>query len=121
MSKTLLIIGSSGGLGKAITSYFAAKGYKLALHYHLHEPAGDFKKYKADITKEEEVKKMIDQVISDFGKINAVINNAGVSKSEMACKTSTENWDQTLGVNLNGPFYVAKHMLSHMRENGKGR
>jgi NAD(P)-dependent dehydrogenase (short-subunit alcohol dehydrogenase family) len=121
MSKTLLIIGSSGGLGKAITAYFAERGYNLALHYHQHEPSSPFKKYKADITNEHEVQKMISQVISDFGKIDAVINNAGVSKSEIAWKTADENWNYTLAVNLSGPFYVAKHILPHMRENGSGR
>ena len=124
MTKTILIIGSSGGLGKELTSYFAERGYRLALHYNQHEPtlkSGDFKKYKADITKEDQVKKMIEQVISDFGKIDVVINNAGVSKSEMTWKMTSENWDQTLAVNLNGPFYVAKHIVPHMRENGFGR
>ena len=124
MTKTILIIGSSGGLGKELSSYFAERGHRLALHYNLHEPDGkfgDFKKYKADITNEEQVKIMIAAVISDFGKIDVVINNAGVSKSEMAWKTSLENWNQTLGVNLSGPFFVAKHILPHMRENESGR
>jgi len=121
MSKTILIIGSSGGLGKELSSYFSSRGYKLALHYNQHEPAGDFKKYKADITKENQVKKMIENVIFDFGKIDVVINNAGVSKSEMTWKTSSENWEQTLAVNLNGPFYVSKYSVPHMRENGFGR
>ncbi|MBK9592979.1 MAG: SDR family oxidoreductase [Crocinitomicaceae bacterium] len=124
MSKTILIVGSSGGLGQVISNWFASRNFKLALHYHQHEPtikSDSLKKYKADITKESEVKKMIDQVIADFGKIDIVINNAGVSKSEISWKTSSENWDHTLAVNLNGPFYVAKYVLPHMRENGFGR
>lgn len=124
MTKTILLIGSSGGLGSVIASWFAAQGYQLALHYFRHEPApvnGIVKKYQADITDEEAVKKLIDQVIADFGKIDVVINNAGVSKSEMGWKTSTDNWNHTLAVNLNGPFFVAKHVLPHMRENGFGR
>lgn len=124
MSKTILIVGSSGGLGQVISNWFASRNFKLALHYHEHEPtlkSDNLKKYKADITKESEVKKMIDQVIADFGKIDIVINNAGVSKSEISWKTSSENWEHTLAVNLNGPFYVAKYVLPHMRENGFGR
>jgi NAD(P)-dependent dehydrogenase (short-subunit alcohol dehydrogenase family) len=124
MSKTILIVGSSGGLGQVISNWFASRNFKLALHYHQHEPtlkSDNLKKYKADITKESEVKKMIDQVIADFGKIDIVINNAGVSKSEISWKTSSENWEHTLAVNLNGPFYVAKYVLPHMRENGFGR
>ncbi|MBI3133860.1 MAG: SDR family oxidoreductase [Bacteroidetes bacterium] len=124
MSKTILLIGSSGGLGNVISSWFSERGYTLALHYFQHEPnnvKGTFKKYKADITQEDQVKQLIDQVIADFGKIDAVINNAGVSKSEISWKTSTENWNHTLAVNLNGPFYVAKHVLPHMRANESGR
>ncbi|MBK6526536.1 MAG: 3-oxoacyl-ACP reductase FabG [Crocinitomicaceae bacterium] len=124
MSKTILIVGSSGGLGQVISNWFASRNFKLALHYLEHEPtikSDNLKKYKADITIESEVKKMIDQVIADFGKIDIVINNAGVSKSEISWKTSSENWDHTLAVNLNGPFYVAKYVLPHMRENGFGR
>jgi NAD(P)-dependent dehydrogenase (short-subunit alcohol dehydrogenase family) len=124
MSKTILLIGSSGGLGSIISSWFAARGYQLALHYFKHEPqitGGSFKKYQADITKETEVQKMISQVIADFGKIDVVINNAGVSTSEMSWKTSSENWEHTLAVNLNGPFFVTKHILPHMRENNCGR
>jgi NAD(P)-dependent dehydrogenase (short-subunit alcohol dehydrogenase family) len=124
MSKTILIIGSSGGLGQVISAWFAQRGFNLALHYFKHEPTisgSQIKKYKADITKEIEVKRLIENVVSDFGKIDIVINNAGVSKSEISWKTSAENWDHTIAVNLSGPFYVSKHVLPHMRENGFGR
>ncbi|MBK9191239.1 MAG: 3-oxoacyl-ACP reductase FabG [Crocinitomicaceae bacterium] len=124
MSKTILVIGSSGGLGNVISHWFAEKGFNLALHYNKHEPtvpAGNHKKYKADITDENQVQQLIKQVIADFGKIDVVINNAGISKSEMSWKTSAENWNQSLAVNLNGPFFVAKHVLPHMRTNNSGR
>lgn len=124
MSKTILIVGSSGGLGQAISQWFSNRDFNLALHYHKHEPviqSARIKKYQADIKNESDVKKMIDKVISDFDKIDIVINNAGVSKSEISWKTSSENWDHTLAVNLSGPFYVAKYTLPNMRENGFGR
>jgi len=124
MTKTILIIGSSGGLGKELTNYFAERGYRLALHYFKNEPDckfGDYKKYKADITDESQVEKMIAEVLLDFNKIDAVINNAGVSKSELSWKVQTENWDQSIAVNLSGPFFIAKHILPHMRLNNYGR
>lgn len=124
MSKTILIVGSSGGVGQVISAWFAARDFNVALHYHQHKPQlekSNVRKYKADITKEAEVKKMIDNVVSDFGKIDVVINNAGVSKSEISWKTSAENWSHTLAVNLTGPFYVSKYVLPNMRENGFGR
>lgn len=123
MSKTILLIGSSGGLGKEISSHLTKKGNTLALHYFKNKPVGigSNKIYQADITDEVQVKKMIEQVINDHGKIDAVIHNAGISKSEMSWKTSMENWNQTLGVNLTGPFFVSKHLLPHFRENKNGR
>lgn len=124
MSKTILLIGSSGGLGSVISNWFAEKGFNLALHYYKNEPTlktGNFKKYQADITDEKQVEKLIKEVIADFGKIDVVINNAGISKSEMSWKTSAENWNQSLAVNLSGPFFVAKHIIPHMRANNFGR
>lgn len=123
MSKTILLIGSSGGLGKEISTYLSQKGHTLALHYFKNKPANaTFNKcYQADISDEDQVKKMIEQVINDHGKIDAVIHNAGISKSEMSWKTSMENWNQTIGVNLTGPFLVSKHLLPHFRENKQGR
>lgn len=124
MSKTILLIGSSGGLGQAITSFFSSSNYKLALHYYKNQPeflpAGSTC-YQADITSEEQVEKMVQQVIRDFGKIDVVINNAGVSTSEISWKTKTTNWEHTVAVNLTGPFFVAKHVLPHMRAANFGR
>lgn len=124
MNKTVLLVGSSGGLGRAIANELSRKGYRLALHYYKNKPeyvGSSDKTYCADITREDEVRELIAQVISDFGTIDFVINNAGISKSEMSWKTSADSWNQTLGVNLTGPFYVAKHVLPHMRENASGR
>ena len=64
---------------------------------------------------------MIQDVISDFGKIDAVINNAGISNNGMSWKTSGENWNNSIAVNLTGPFYISKHVIPHMRNNNSGR
>ena len=124
MSKVILIIGSSGGLGKHLTRWLSAKGHTIAGHYLNHKPATDSgcsHTYKANITKEDEVKTMVDQVIRDFGHIDAVINNAGISKSGLSWKTPLETWEDTIAVNLTGSFLVAKHVIPHMREQNKGR
>lgn len=124
MKKTILIMGSSGGLGQAMAKYFSERDFNLALHYNQNETKGDFKngkKYQADITNEKEVKNLIEKVIEDFGQLHAVINNAGISKSEITWKTEAENWNNTLAVNLSGPFYVAKYALPYMRQNNFGR
>ncbi|MCG8577943.1 MAG: SDR family oxidoreductase [Flavobacteriales bacterium] len=122
MKKTILLIGSSGGLGKELTKHLGDKGYDLALHYHNNEPKdAGYKTYQADICNEAEVKDMIDAVMRDFGRIDIVINNAGISKSEISWKANIENWNQTMGVNLTGPFLISKHVIPHMRNQNFGR
>lgn len=124
MNKTILIIGSSGGLGTVLVDYFKDKSYNLALHY-LTNPvdvsADSVKHYQADITKEDEVSSMVGKVVSDFGKIDVVLHNAGVSRNGMSWKIEQSDWNDTLAVNLTGPFLVSKHVIPHMRTNDFGR
>jgi len=122
--KTILIIGSSGGLGSSILKSFDEAKYNLALHYYSNPfpiQSKSYKSYKADITEESEVERLIQDVVSDFGSIDIVINTAGVTISEMSWKTKLSNWDKTIAINLTGPFLVTKHALPHMRKNGFGR
>jgi 3-oxoacyl-[acyl-carrier protein] reductase len=122
--KTILIIGSSGGLGSSILSSFDETKYNLALHYFSNPftiQSDNYKSYKADITQESEVEKLIQDVVNDFGSVDIVLNNAGVTISEMSWKTNLSNWDKTIAINLTGPFLVTKHALPHMRKNGFGR
>jgi len=122
--RTILIMGSSGGLGKHLTDFFADKDVRLALHYFENKPTkvpANAQLFKADIRKEKEVKDLIDSVIKSFNTIDIIVNNAGISKSEMSWKASQQNWEDTIAINLTGPFYVAKHALPHMRENQFGR
>ena len=122
--KTLLIIGSSGGLGSELVSFFKDQEYNLALHYYENPPEAsgtNIRHYTADITNEEAVVKLIDQVVSDFGQIDIVLHNAGVSRNGMSWKLDLDDWNQTLAVNLTGPFLVSKHCIPHMRENQFGR
>jgi len=133
MSKNILLIGASGGLGKHITQGLADAGYNLALHYHDHPGNIEqslvgslnknvkYKTYKADIISENEVQEMISSVKKDFGKIDVLINNAGLSINGMTWKMSIEDWNKVISVNLTGPFLCTKHVLPVMKENSFGR
>jgi NAD(P)-dependent dehydrogenase (short-subunit alcohol dehydrogenase family) len=117
-------MGASGGLGTELTNYFSKKEFKLALHYFSNEP-NDIPEnavaFQADIRKEEEIKSLIENVVSTFGSIDIILNNAGISKSEISWKAEKENWEDTMAVNLTGPFLVTKHALPHMRNQQFGR
>ena len=121
----ILILGASGGLGKALTSYFLSDNFKLALQYNSTKisqvESEDLAIYKADIRKEEEVINLISEVKSKFGRIDGVVNAAGISLNGMSWKMSLENWQETLDVNLTAPFLITKHVLPHMREQNFGR
>lgn len=122
--RTILIMGSSGGLGEHLIDFFSEKDVTLALHYFENKPKkvpSNAQLFKADIREEQEVKELIEAVVSEYDSIDIVINNAGISKSEMSWKASKQNWEDTIGVNLTGPFYVTKHVLPYMRENQFGR
>jgi NAD(P)-dependent dehydrogenase (short-subunit alcohol dehydrogenase family) len=122
--KVILITGASGGMGTHLMNWFKKQPVKLALHYFeqkIAEPATDqCQFFKADLTSEAEVNQLIKAVLERFGKIDIVINNAGISKSAMSWKTSLDAWNETMAINLTAPFLVAKACIPFMRENGSG-
>ena len=130
-NKVLLLIGASGGLGNKIIPMFHKAGYKLALHYKSSHTAleqticnyssRECKIYQADITNEKDVSRLIYDVKNDFGRIDVLINAAGVTASGMSWKTQAEDWKRTLAINLTGPFFTIKHVLPVMREQQFGR
>jgi 3-oxoacyl-[acyl-carrier protein] reductase len=131
--KNILLIGASGGLGKHLTLGLAGAGYNLALHYNdnpdkVQETSSSIPNkevkimhYKADITDENSVKQMVEKVKNDFGSIDILINNAGVSINAMSWKLPLEDWNRVIAVNLTGPFLCTKYVLPVMRENNLGR
>jgi NAD(P)-dependent dehydrogenase (short-subunit alcohol dehydrogenase family) len=131
--KNVLLIGASGGLGKFIAAGLAGAGYNIALHYNdnpakLEETVKEItpdnsalKMFKADITSEDSIKELVANVKSEFGSIDILINNAGISINAMSWKLPLTDWNKVLAVNLTGPFLCTKHVLPVMKENNWGR
>ena len=132
-SKNILLIGASGGLGKHFALSLAKAGYNLALHYNVKEDElksvlSQFDKlnvkfitYKADITSEEDVRSLVEKVNRDFGSIDVLINNAGISLDGVSWKLELDSWNKVLAVNLTGPFLCIKNVLPLMKKNNWGR
>ncbi|MBN8586557.1 MAG: SDR family oxidoreductase [Ignavibacteria bacterium] len=129
----ILLTGASGGLGKHFTLGLANAGHNLALQFNSNENSiaesikeikdlnSKIKAYKTDITKEEEVAELVNNVKNDLGSIDVLINNAGISINAMSWKLSADDWNRVISVNLTGPFLCTKHVLPVMKESRFGR
>lgn len=133
MNKTVLVTGASKGIGKATAVEFAKKGYNVIINYYSDDiKAQDVKKYlvenydvdvmlcKADVSKEDEVKKMVEKIINYFGKIDVLVNNAGIAIDTTFEDKTVENFRRTIDVNLIGQFICAKEVSKYMLKEGKG-
>lgn len=123
MSKTVIITGAAKGIGRAIAKDFAYSGYNVCINYNTSEDAAkelckELAKsgcnviiYKADVTKREEVDKMVDYVIGTFGNIDVLINNAGISEYKLFIDISQEEIQRMLNVNILGVFNTTQSVL----------
>ncbi|MBC6003235.1 elongation factor P 5-aminopentanone reductase [Paeniclostridium hominis] len=124
--KTALITGASRGIGKAIATLFAENGYNVLINYNNSEKEAldlynELKSrgfavdtYKADVSKKEEVNLMVNYCIGQFEGIDVLVNNAGISKTNLFTDISYEEWDEVISTNLNSVFYTTKKALQYM-------
>jgi len=123
--KVALITGASGGIGGAIATKFNESKAKLALNditsreeklkelvKGLEKNGGMAKYFLADVSNFEEVQNMIDRIKKEFGKIDILINNAGITKDRTLAKMTKEEWQKVIDVDLTGVFNCAKAALS---------
>jgi len=132
MSRTILLTGASGGIGRKCIEPLLKAGYRLALHYHenIEDLARELERiapkqhipcFKADLTREEDVIELFEAMRDSIGLPDILINNAGTSSSGVSWKLSFEEWNRTVSTNLNSVFLTTKHALPAMREKKWGR
>ena len=118
----IIITGITGGIGNFLFNKFAQSGEQIIGTYHLNKPEG--KQYEntvqLDITNYAEVEKFTASIQSKSKEIT-LINCAGVSVNSFAHKSSVEDWNNVINVNLNGTFYLIRAVLPVMREQNFGR
>jgi len=132
--KKALITGGASGIGKEIAESYAREGADIVVNYRSRqEEAQDLKesieeKYKvkveivkADITDEQQVNELVRFSLEKMGKIDILVNSAGILNQSPFVDLSIETWDQMIGVNLRGPFLMIKAVLPHMIEEKFGR
>ncbi len=128
MSKTVFITGGARGIGKAIAELFYGNGYNVALNYNTSERAALSMKesmpgiltLKGDVSSEDDVKHMIDETVAHFGRIDVLVNNAGVCITSLVTDITVANWEKTFGVNVTGTFLASKYAAKNMIQNHSG-
>ena len=128
MNKVVLVTGSSRGIGKSTIIEFAKNGYNVVINYIESKKAVDeLKLYvekqfkvkaltiKADVSNENQVKQMISEVISKFGRLDAVVNNAGIVYDRSFNEITIEEFRRTLDVNVIGAFIVAREASKYLK------
>ena len=133
MNKNVLVTGGTRGIGEAISREFAKKGYDIIINYvNSSEKAQNLKQelekeynikvlpIQADISNEKEIKNMVDTAIKEFGKIDVLVNNAGIVIDREFEDRTVEDWKKTLDINLIAPFVLTKLVGKEMMKQRSG-
>ncbi len=128
-----IVTGSGRGIGRAIALELALEGYRVAVNdLYSNGPAeevlaqivaagGEGMVVGADISDPQAVRIMVDQVVDHFGRVDVLVNNAGINKDQLLIRISDEEWDQLIRTNLNGAFYCSRAAIKHMMRKRYGR
>ncbi len=129
--KVALITGGTRGIGKGIVETFAAQGAKIAFTFAgsvdkakaLEEEISkttQIKAYQSDASDYDAAQKLVEEVLTDFGKIDILINNAGITKDNLLLRMSKEDWDAVIKVNLDSVFNLTKAVIKPMMKARNG-
>lgn len=129
-NKVVVVTGGSSGIGKATAISFAQKGAKVVVvdwiendetMSLLKKTGAKFLFIKCDVSKESEVKAMVEKTIETFGRLDYAFNNAGIEgKSAPTQDCTEENWDKVIGINLKGIWLCMKYEIPEVLKQGKG-
>ena len=132
MKKTIIVTGGSRGIGAAIVNLLAREDYNIVLNYNKSEEIAkkmqeeftsqgkNVEIFKADVSKREEVKKLVQFAIEKFGKIDVLINNAGISQTKLFTDITDEDWNNMINTNLNSVFYMSQEAVPYMIHEKQG-
>ncbi len=130
--KVAIITGGSRGIGKGIAEKFLNEGAKVAITDILEEDGINFVNnarakgfvlsfYKCDVSNFKDVEKVVDEVYKEFGRIDLLVNNAGITRDKIILMMQEEDFDKVISVNLKGTFNFTKCVLKYMSKSKTGK
>lgn len=124
--KVTIITGAGAGIGKATAILFAKEGAKLCCNSisksalnvveKIKQSGGDAIFVQADVSKEEDAKKIVEKTISEYGKIDILFNNAGIVIGGSVDTISIEDWDKSMAINVRGVYLVSKFAIPYLKQ-----
>jgi len=129
---TAIVTGAAKGIGRAIVEELANLGINVLINYNTsEEQARELKNklqtgtskidiFKADVSKREEAKKLVEYAKNNFGDVDILINNAGIDQWKLFIDTTDEDWNNIVSTNLNSVFYMTQEVLKYMIPKQKG-
>lgn len=123
--KTVLVTGSSRGIGQACARLFAREGWRVAIHYHKNEEAAralleelskltDCACFQADVAAPLQARQLAEAAAKRFGGIDALVNNAGIAQQKLFTEITDQDWHKMFSVNTDSVFYMCRAVLPRM-------
>lgn len=131
--KVAVITGAGRGIGRAIALQFAQQGAQVVINYRnsvaqveellnqVKEAGGQAIAVQADISKEEEAKKLMDEAVKQFGRLDVLVNNAGITKDNLMMRMTEEEFEGVIDINLKGTFFCMKYASAIMLKKRSGK
>ena len=129
--KVALVTGGNRGIGEAIVRLFAQEGAKVAfcgrrgslgqtVEKEVRAGGGDVFFVQADVSKEEEAKRFVDETVERYGRLDIVVNNAGIAPASPVETMELSSWQEVVDINVTHMFLISKHSIPHLRKAGGG-
>ena len=128
-----IVTGASRGIGKSVAEVFAQEGAKLVINYkasesgalavvnEIRKKGGQAIHVKADVSKVEDVKRLVKTTVDNFGRIDILVNNAGVMFVDDFLEATEDTWDKTMDINLKGAYLCSKEVAPIMLKQKRGK